>query len=217
MLDRVATVALAAVLCTIPQLVNADTVSSLAATRDSITVTVPVNIVGIDATVLARWQAAIDRIWNRGNDGAPFRYCGRAVKFNPRFTVQNATRASRTSHLVIVRQVRSGDNFVSSVWHALGTSPSYSPRTGYWASNLDDETVAHEFGHLLGLLDEYVESDANENGHREPGERPVPDVARHPDAWFSLMAGDRGGVLRRHVLEVLRMHGVQDVLTCSAP
>jgi hypothetical protein len=217
MLVRVAQTALAVLICTFPQRVGADTVSSLEVTRDSVTVTVPINIVGVDATTLARWAAAIDRVWNRGNQGQPFSYCGRTVTFDARFAVQATTPASRSSHLVLVRQVKPGDAFVSSVWHALGTSPRYSPRTGYWASDLDDDTVAHEFGHLLGLLDEYIENDANQNGMREPGERPVPDVARHPDAWFSLMAGERGVVLRRHVLEVLRMHGIQDALTCGTP
>jgi hypothetical protein len=115
---------------------------------------------------------------------------------------------------VVVRDVRPGEQYVSSVWHALGTSPSYSARTGYWGSNMDGDTAAHEFGHLLGLLDEYVESHFDDNGHREPGDGPRPDVDRHPDAWFSVMARERGTVLRRHIREVLRMHATPDVLAC---
>ena len=120
---------------------------------------------------------------------------------------------ARLSHLVIVQQVRPNEQFVSSVWHALGSSPAYSARTGYWGSNMEGIIAAHEFGHLLGLLDEYVEADGNANGLREPGERPVPDIARYPDASFSLMAGERGVVLARHIDEILRIHGFAQ--TCS--
>jgi hypothetical protein len=164
-------------------------------------------VVGADAAVLADWVRAIDRVWNRGNDGQPFLHCGRAVVIDARFAAVATASAVRDAHLVIVRQPAPGESYVSSVWHALGTSPAYSARTGYWSQTMDGATAAHEFGHLLGLLDEYTESDSNRNGLREPGERPSPDVRRHPDAWFSLMATERGGVLQRHIAEIVRMHG----------
>lgn len=195
---------------------RADVVSALLVDEASVVIHVPVNIVGVGEDVLARWRDAIDRVWNYGNDGRPFSVCGREVRFDPTFTPVAVAQPSRDSHLVVVRDIREGEQYVSSVWHALGTSPAYSPRIGYWGSHMNGETAAHEFGHLLGLLDEYVENDANENGLREPGERPVPDVKRYPDAWFSLMAGERGVVLRRHVRDVIRMHGGGDALVCGA-
>jgi hypothetical protein len=97
----------------------------------------------------------------------------------------------------------------------LGTAPTYASRTGFWGSNTDAATAAHEFGHLLGLFDEYVENDANRNGLREPGETPVPDENRYRDAWLSLMAHERGSVLQRHVREILRMHGAEAALSCT--
>ena len=190
-------------------------VSSISVSANSITITIPIDIVGVDAAVLADWERAIDRLWNHGNDGDPFTYCGRRVIVDARFTPQRVVRTSDASHLVVVRQVKTGESYVSSVWHALGTSPSYSARTGYWGSNMDGATAAHEFGHLLGLLDEYVETDGNSNGLREPGERPAPNVHRYPDAWFSLMATERGVVLQRHIAEILRVHGGDTMLNCQ--
>jgi hypothetical protein len=194
-------------LCLTSEIAHSDTISSLFVAPNSITLTIPITIVGADPDVLANWQRSIERVWNHGNDGEPFTYCGRDVIFDARFQPSAAPRNAKTSHLVIVQDVKPGDQYVSSVWHALGTSPSYSPRTGFWGSNMDGETTAHEFGHLLGLLDEYVETDPNKNGLREPGERPVPDVRRYPDALFSVMANERGVALQRHIREVIRMHG----------
>jgi hypothetical protein len=191
-------------------------VSTLSVSANSITITIPIDIVGVEPDVLDRWQQAIDRAWNHGNDGDSFTYCGRRVIVDARFTPQTTVQSSASSHLVVVREVRAGESYVSSVWHALGTSPSYSPRTGYWGSNMEAATAAHEFGHLLGLLDEYMEIDVNGNGLREPGERPAPDVRRFPDAGFSLMATERGVVLQRHITEILRVHGVDAMLNCQA-
>jgi hypothetical protein len=101
------------------------------------------------------------------------------------------------------------------VWHALGSSPAYSSRTGFWGSNTDVATAAHEFGHLLGLFDEYEERDTNANGLREPGETPVPNERRYPDAWLSLMAHEAGSVLQRHVREAVRMHDTSNALACQ--
>jgi hypothetical protein len=195
---------------------HSNSVSTLSVSANSVTITIPIDIVGVDADVLGRWQRAIDRAWNHGNDGDSFTYCGRRVIVDARFTPQSIVQFSPSSHLVVGREVSAGESYVSSVWHALGTSPTYSPRTGYWGDNMAAGTAAHEFGHLLGLLDEYVETDVNRNGLREPGERPAPDAGRYPDAWFSLMATERGVVLQRHIDEILRVHGVDGVLNCQA-
>ena len=194
--------------------VVADSISSLALEGDVIVITVPATIVGADTELVNRWLSAIERAWNFGNDGDPFVVCGRQVRFAPVFSRREAAPDARDSHLVVVEAVRDGESYVSRVSYAIGTSPSYSPRIGSWGSNMDAGSVAHEFGHLLGLLDEYVENDLNRSGHREPGEDPHPDLTRYPDAWLSLMAVERGAVLPRHVREVVRMHGGEHLLAC---
>ena len=184
--------------------------------ESSITITVPITVIGGNSKQIATWHRGIDAAWNRGNDGDLFEVCGRRVVFNPEFVLHAPPLAlSSTSHIIVVEPVKPGQTYVSRVWHALGTSPTYSARTGFWGSNSDAGTAAHEFGHLLGLFDEYVENDRNSNGHREPGEMPVPDLARFRDASFSMMAIESGSVLQRHVREVLRMHGAVDLLTCG--
>lgn len=174
----------------------------------TITINVPIEVVGGSDEMIAMWKRGIEATWNRGNDGRPFEVCGRQVIFNANFVRRPADgQVPRNVHVVVVEDVTPGTPYMSRVWHALGTSPAYSSRTGFWGSNTDASTAAHEFGHLLGLLDEYKENDANANGLREPGERPLPDERRFPDAWLSLMAHEHGNVLQRHIRDVVRMHG----------
>jgi hypothetical protein len=187
-------------------------VSTIIIEDDRIVVNVPIAVLGGNDALVARWQQGIEHTWNRGNDGGAFTVCGRAVVFNAQFTRRQSPDAlNPDAHVVIVENVKPGQTHISRVWHALGTAPTYSVRTGFWGSNADAATAAHEFGHLLGLLDEYVEG---ESGLRAPGERPVPNEARYPDAWLSLMAQEHGAVLARHVREVVRIHDAARALTC---
>jgi hypothetical protein len=196
---------------------RADRVSSVVVGPTWITIVVPVEVVGGSSRLVAAWRDAIDRAWNRGRDGGPFTVCGREVRFDARITARSGLEdtPSPSSHLVLVADVIPGQRYVSSVWHAPGTRPTESARKGFWGNDLTPAKAAHEFGHLLGLLDEYTEEDANANGLRDPGEGSVPDVARFPDAWASLMAYEGGAVLERHVREVLRLHGAGDALACE--
>lgn len=188
--------------------------SSAIVEHDRVTIVVPVEVVGATEELLETWREGIDRTWNRGNQGGPFVICGRQVVFDVRFMPGPARQG--TGHIIFVEPVGRGERYVSSVWHALGTSPTESARTGFWSANLRPTTAAHEFGHILGLMDEYREYDANGNGMRDPGEGSLPDVRRYPaDAWFSLMANEHGVVLERHIREVLRLHGATDALDCT--
>lgn len=173
----------------------------------TITIHVPIEVVGGTDEMIDLWKRSIEDAWNRGNDGRPFQVCGRTVTFHANF-VRRPTHGQvpRNVHVVVIEDVMPGEPYMSRVWHALGSSPAYSSRTGFWGSNTDAATAAHEFGHLLGLMDEYKENDANANGLREPGERPLPDERRHADAWLSLMAHEDGSVLYRHIREAVRMH-----------
>lgn len=190
-------------------------ISWMVVDSSTITINVPIEVVGGTDDMLAIWARGIDDTWNRGNDGRPFEVCGRKVIFNATFHRRpKDAQVPRNVHVVVVEEVEPGQAYMSRVWHALGTSPSYSSRTGFWGSNTDVQTAAHEFGHLLGLLDEYEENDANDNGLREPGETPLPNQSRYPDAWLSLMAQERGSVLHRHVREAVRLH-TTDTAPCT--
>jgi hypothetical protein len=191
-------------------------ISWMVADATSITINVPIEVVGGSDEMIAMWKRGIDETWNRGNDGRPFEVCGRTVTFNANFVRRPEDgQVPRNVHVVVVEDVAPGEPYMSRVWHALGTSPAYSSRTGFWGSNTDAATAAHEFGHLLGLLDEYEENDANANGLREPGETPLPNVRRFPDAWLSLMAHEEGSVLHRHIREVVRMHTTDTSFRCA--
>lgn len=117
-------------------------------------------------------------------------------------------------HSLGVQEVRPGQYFVSNVLHTRGTSPTEVNRNGFIASNASDATVAHEFGHYLGLPDEYVENDANGNGVRDPGEVTTPNTAVYPDAADSLMATTTGHVFSRQIEAALKEHGIDEQLQC---
>lgn len=195
-------------------------VSSAAADRARITIVVPIEVVGGTPRLVDSWREAVDRAWNQADDGRPFRVCGREVRVDVRFTNRpeprpGTRRTAARSHTVFVAHVMPGQRYTSSVWHDPGTLPTESARLGFWGSDLTPAKAAHEFGHLLGLADEYTEHDSNRNGSRDPGEGSMPDVARYPDAWTSLMAYEGGAVLERHVREVVRLHEVRDAFDCE--
>ena len=209
---RLAPVFVAAVIASAPHAASGQAVSTVVVSDAHVTVNVPIEVIGATEALIATWQRGIDAVWNAGNDGRAYRVCGRDVVFHAQFMPRDTGETlSSQRHIVVVEQVRPGQSHVSRVWHALGTSPAYSARTGFWGSNTDGAIAAHEFGHLLGLLDEYLQGDTR---LRAPGERPVPDVARFPDAWRSVMAQEQGSVLQRHVREVLRIHGAEAALSC---
>jgi hypothetical protein len=188
-------------------------ISSVLIDRDRITISVPIDVIGGNARLVRDWRRAIDRAWNQGNDGKRFRVCGRQVTFVPDFQPRQVLTA-RGAHLLFIEPASPHRRIVSSVWH-IDASPTLKPRTAIWASDLAPAVVAHEFGHLLGLLDEYTGADDNGNGAQDPGEGSIPDVARYPDGWMSLMAFERGAVLERHVREAMARHGAADALECA--
>jgi hypothetical protein len=189
--------------------------SSLIVADDEIRIVVPIEIDGGSDELVGKWSSAIDEAWNRGNGGEPFVYCGRPVRFVPIFKVlPDDGNGDPGYHSLGVQEIRPGQYFVSNVLHTRGTSPTAVNRHGFIASNASDATVAHEFGHYLGLADEYVENDANGNGIRDHGELTTPNTALYSDAVASLMATTAGRVFSRQVDAALKEHGIDDQLQC---
>lgn len=189
--------------------------SSLEVTNTDITVVVPIEIDGGSDVLMSSWMDAIEAAWNRGNGGKPFQYCGRTVRFVPVFKqIADTGNADPGYHLLIVQAVRPGQYFVSTVFHEAGSTPTDKNRNGFIADTASADVVAHEFGHYLGLGDEYVVVDVNRNGVRDEGDSSRPNTAVHSDAGGSLMGTLDGDVLHRHIDEALREHGIAGELRC---
>lgn len=189
--------------------------SSLEVSSSDITVVVPIEVDGGSDALHGTWMDAIDSAWNQGHGGQAFQYCGRPVRFVPVFKQMSADgNADAGYHLLVVQPVRPGQYFVSTVFHQPGSSPTSVNRNGFIASSASESTVAHEFGHYLGLDDEYVMNDVNGNGVRDPGDTSMPNTAMHADAGTSLMATLDGAVLQRHIDDALTRHGIAEKLTC---
>jgi hypothetical protein len=189
--------------------------STLSVTDAEITIVVPIEVDGGSDTLLGDWMDDIDAAWNRGNNGKAFHYCGRPVRFVPVFKqIAGNGNADPGYHLLIVQDVRPGQYFVSTVFHETGSTPTETNRNGFIADTASSATVAHEFGHYLGVDDEYIVIDRNGNGVRDEGDTSRPNTALHSDAGDSLMGTLEGAVLQRHIDDALEAHGVEDKVQC---
>jgi len=192
-----------------------DAASSLEVGDREITIIVPLEVEGANDDLTGAWMDAIDAAWNKGNKGRAFEYCGRAVRFVPIFKQIAASGTGDPGyHGLFVVPVRPGQYFVSKVFHQAGSSPTSTNRNGFIADTASAATVAHEFGHYLGLDDEYVVIDQNGNGVRDEGDTTRPNTAAHADAAGSLMGTLDGAVLQRHIDAALEEHGIGDALQC---
>lgn len=176
------------------------------------TVRVPIDLVWDDPRLGESWRKAIKSYWNNGPWLGRFKYCGRSVEFVPEIQVIPAGGKLRPEAATIrVKRLRPGQEYTSHVrWGSSGFDPARNSR-GEWGSNEDDATIAHEFGHLLGLLDEYDEHDANGNGVRDPGEYTTPK----PGFEGSIMAEQAGKVVQGLVDEAMRRSGVDCKTSCG--
>jgi hypothetical protein len=187
-------------------------------TDSTITITVPIDIVEEtvegDADYYRRlWTASINEWWNRGFVVT----CPNGSK--PRRVVFDSD--------IEVRSHETGFRYEAHVVASLpgeSSLPGYPPRAdvhrpgeiydpleetviGHWPEEKRPASIAHEFGHVVGLPDEY-EVYTGPDG--EPLSRPIPG---YEDSIMS----DFGPVHQRHIDEVVRQHTSLDELECEPP
>lgn len=189
------------------------------------TVKVPIDLIADDPSLAKRWKKAITDHWNNGPLLGRFKCAGRSVEFVPDIRVTPAGGKTRPdAHKVRIKLLAPGVDFISTVHPGPGgLNPTTHSFTGNWGSNEDNATIAHEFGHLVGLPDEYEwipYEDRNNNGRRDPGERLLhdkngngkrdPGEPTRPKPGFegSLMAEHDGKVDQGLVNEAMLKHGI---------
>ena len=121
-------------------------------------VIVKIDLFHDDPALAGKWKEAITDVWNdEPGLGRRWKYCDRPVEFVPDIRVFPAGAKGRPdAHKIRVKLLPPGRDIVSKVrWSSKKFDPNGNS-TGVWGSNESDDTIAHEFGHLLGLIDEYV-------------------------------------------------------------
>ncbi|GBD15977.1 hypothetical protein HRbin26_00872 [bacterium HR26] len=204
---------------------------------DTITVTVRVHLKTTRGDP-SRWVKAAESVFASfwGGDRV-FRYSCYKVVFRLDITAQAGDSGRHTVNVV---HVPPGTYYRSTVNWGRPLSdydPTQHDAEGNWWSGASERTIAHEFGHVLGLGDEYTYEDSNGNGRRDDNERTFPDPAKAPEyEWRdtdrdgkmergevslrpgehrSLMAESRTGeILQRHIDAIVEKHVPKEKLSC---
>ncbi|MDZ4825186.1 MAG: hypothetical protein SGJ13_01835 [Actinomycetota bacterium] len=206
---RRAGVACAVVVAALGSVATAGAVNTFEITERAITITVPVDLVGATSSLTAeRFARHVNRYWGSGSDGLPFCYGGRTVTIVPDFRVVPSGGSVRpNASRITVVEMRPGVDLISHVdWPSAPFNPMSQTATGAWEADATGDVIAHEFGHLLGIDDEYRESDTNHDGIRQPNEPTV--VLAQYQGQQSLMAELGGHVRQRHIAAVMQRHGM---------
>ncbi len=154
------------------------------------------------AGLAKRWSKAIEKYWDKG-----FSFCGRKVTFRADVQVAALGSVRPEAHAVLVRKTRSGQDFVSDVVTPGNSDPSTQNFVADWRSNADDNTIAHEFGHIEGLPDEYMETVVDGVRTTEP----CRSMRMTTRSWRNM----GGVVLPRQVAEIIRKHSkLRNVYPC---
>jgi hypothetical protein len=171
-----------------------------------IVITVLIDLISPEDGIVEKWDKAIRDYWNDGPGFGYFKYCGRKVQFEPNIQPIAAGQKGRSdAHKIRMKLVADHVYETSFVRGRRVFNPKEN-RTGTWLSNASPQLVAHEFGHLLGLRDEYFHIDTNGNDVREFNERTAP-LPEFRDG--SLMATWHGKILQRHIDQAMANHGVK--------
>lgn len=143
----------------------------------------------------AATQSLIDKWakWIEDDDfwGADRSYSCLKVVIKANFKL--AGQGDQSFHTVNVVDIKHGRDYRSSVRWFNPYRPNEHNVTGSWGNREDQDTIAHEFGHVLGLIDEYDKVTG----------QPNPNI---PGSEFSLMGKRGGNILDHHIKDIVRKH-----------
>jgi hypothetical protein len=186
------------------------------------------------ADKVAFLQQAVDSYW--GKPG----YTYLCYKVIMKLDIEAGSTKQPGRHTIFMVPNDPGDPFVSTVDSPKNYDPANQSAVGHWNDWDDANVVAHEFGHVLGLRDEYTYQDKNGNGKRDYNEPTMPDPNKAPEyTWTdkepkngkidpgeislnpgqtrSLMAEWADGssrILQRHINSIVNKHAPRGSIDC---
>lgn len=182
--------------------------------KHTITITVPVVVIGRNAEATAKFHTqAFNAAW--GKPGG-FKHGCFTVVFKLDIKASQNEEAGR--HTVFRVPLDPGQVWTSEVYRKPGAT-SY---TVYTSVNDSLMTLEHEYGHVLGLPDEYTVHYKDGKRYTRPDPNKVPEyqldgrgnVVLKPGETRSIMA-ERGYVLPRQIATIVKAHVPSEKLKCN--
>jgi hypothetical protein len=176
----------------------------------TITIKIPIDVYllpGVADTFPARLQSAFDTYWGEGNG---FEYkCYDVVFKLDMEVVQTLPPDDAPRHRVVVEHVPEGERGPTRrVDYGPNKQGNDRPTEGSYQGDFadhegDDNLWAHEFGHFMGLDDEYTD-----NGKRgtERRTRPWPGADKDGVPYKDSLMADGGPVRQRYIDQIVERH-----------
>jgi RHS repeat-associated protein len=169
---------------------------------NTINIACTIQIYGADATnaLASKTQNDILRAWSGQTYTDPTTGTVYNVNFDVKVIIYEGVERNESLFIPETYDPTNRDNFIEVKQTDENTNPSHVWKgdEGVWSTsdlaNFNGFTAAHEFGHLLGLADQYVEGPKDENGNR---------TSTINSGWEGNIMGEYGGDVQQRNIDAL--------------